>query len=119
MEHLEKLEKAYQALKQIKAAVVKQHFNNKMDLPLAIGSNILTGNINWYCIPYQYCKTKIGAQKYVNNLINDESTKLNEIDEIDEIFNQLQKMQETQNKIQDTLDRGFKLLNTKMQWTKN
>jgi len=120
METKEQLEKAYESIKLIPAKTFKQHFNNKIDLSIEIGVNISTGSSIMVYIPFQYCKTKIGAQKYINNLINDEVVKQEvEDNEIKEIFNQLQMMQETQAKLIDTVDRGFKNINLKMQWNKN
>lgn len=108
MTNREKLEQMYESLKSISAKIIKAHFNLKMD-----------ADMEYVKIPYQHCKTKIAAQKYINNLINDEVMKEQiEDNEIKEIFNQLQKMQETQAKLIDTVDRNFKVLNTKLQWNK-
>lgn len=62
----ETLELAYELLKKFKSADIKSAYKNKTGIKFEDFINNTE-----FTIPFQYCKTKVAAQKYLIGLINE------------------------------------------------
>lgn len=71
MENSITLKNVYITLLQIPAITFKRCYLNKEDLAIENGINKITGASIIYYIPYKHLKTKIAAQRYILDLINE------------------------------------------------